>query len=544
MDSSPSRLGRSMQGSPSKQLLQPSPSKALGTSQSTQKLQQPPQERASTPSSSMRSALTSSGKVGSRVRLVEPAESSSPSLAKSKSATKNKGVKKGTKKNAKVQEPPVEVPVPVKEEPAPPKGPIRFSAPPLLTELCLRCIVTNFKEHPLILSSSFGIPKRFVAKVVELLPTSLPPEISAVNLCGPESEPYWRNCCNTKWQNLDVTMHGSEWKRAYFESMLRLLLEEYTSTKDKSEILRFMDVARDYIFYLTITQLLSHFDLKLIFSHLVNLVGINLSYGARNLGTNFEFAQFGIKAKDCEDLCFSLRATHTLSTLALPNNLIDDELLRIIVSGLKENCTVTSLDFSHNKIGDEGIRSLCELLQNKDCIIANLELTNNQIYSEGGKLLGMTLQTNCSLEQLSLRRNRLEDKGGVALFDGLKLNNTIMRLNISSNNLGEESARSLSELIWIKKPSLLYLDLTNNPFGKKGAENFEGIDRNEFVLEFDVRGCEVGKECEDYIANWIKRNEKSMSQGTEKSEKSGSKESKSKENGRPATSENPNPPKT
>jgi len=95
----------------------------------------------------------------------------------------------------------------------------------------------------------------------------------------------------------------------------------------------------------------------------------------------------------------------------------------------------------------------------------------------------------------------------VALFDGLKLNNTVMKLNVSSNNLGEDSARALSELIWIKKPTLLYLDVTNNPF-KKGSEQFEGIERNEFVLEFDVRGCELGKPSEEKIEKWIKRNEK------------------------------------
>jgi hypothetical protein len=49
--------------------------------------------------------------------------------------------------------------------------------------------------------------------------------------------------------------------------------------------------------------------------------------------------------------------------------------------------------------------------------------------------------------------------------------------------------------------------VSNNPLGKKGAEYIEeAIDRNEFVVEFDVRGCEFGKQSEDNISAWVKRN--------------------------------------
>ena len=68
-----------------------------------------------------------------------------------------------------------------------------------------------------------------------------------------------------------------------------LIGDKHTSIKDKSEILSFMDVARDYVFYIHVTQLLSHFDLRLIFSHLVNLVGINLTYGYAALPGPFPF---------------------------------------------------------------------------------------------------------------------------------------------------------------------------------------------------------------------------------------------------------------
>ncbi len=51
------------------------------------------------------------------------------------------------------------------------------------------------------------------------------------------------------------------------------------------------------------------------------------------------------------------------------------------------------------------------------------------------------------------------------------------------------------------------IDVSNNPLGKKGAEAFEdGIDKNEYILEFDARMCELGKQTEDYLSHWLKRN--------------------------------------
>lgn len=61
---------------------------------------------------------------------------------------------------------------------------------------------------------------------------------------------------------------------------------------------------------------------------------------------------FGMKMSDAIDFSQSLRTTTSLTHLALPGNLIDDELTKYLVSELMLNKTISQLDLSHNKIGN------------------------------------------------------------------------------------------------------------------------------------------------------------------------------------------------
>ena len=58
-----------------------------------------------------------------------------------------------------------------------------------------------------------------------------------------------------------------------------------------------------------------------------------------------------------------VRASQTLIKLSLPCNMIDDELVKILMTGLKECRMLLHLDLSHNKVGDRGARRLGKLLE-------------------------------------------------------------------------------------------------------------------------------------------------------------------------------------
>lgn len=41
-------------------------------------------------------------------------------------------------------------------------------------------------------------------------------------------------------------------------------------------------------------------------------------------------------------------------SLSLPSNLIDDDLLRLLMTGINLDISIVELNLSHNKIGDKG----------------------------------------------------------------------------------------------------------------------------------------------------------------------------------------------
>jgi hypothetical protein len=64
-----------------------------------------------------------------------------------------------------------------------------------------------------------------------------------------------------------------------------------------------------------------------------------------------------MKMLDVTSLAKALKVTETLTILSLPCNLLDDNTVRILASGLQGNATITALDLSHNKIADRGVKA-------------------------------------------------------------------------------------------------------------------------------------------------------------------------------------------
>ena len=122
-------------------------------------------------------------------------------------------------------------------------------APPL-SDLCVQVIAANFASRPTLR----GIPMRYINRVTELLPTSLPLEVT-----GPliDDEGYWKRCALQRWDNCHIADHGSSWKRLYFERNLTDFLEAFEPTKqDTEDLTRTLAVSKDYIFSLKIKQAL------------------------------------------------------------------------------------------------------------------------------------------------------------------------------------------------------------------------------------------------------------------------------------------------
>uniref|UniRef100_A0A7S4KSM8 Uncharacterized protein n=1 Tax=Guillardia theta TaxID=55529 RepID=A0A7S4KSM8_GUITH len=276
-------------------------------------------------------------------------------------------------------------------------APLTFVKP--LTDLCLQSAALNFKSRP----TFAGIPEKFKENLCKLIPTDLPLQVSAPLI---ESDVYWKRCASDLFQNCLPQEHGHSWKQLFFERTAEEAIENFDGSQEAMDaLIELLLTSRDFIYKLQIRQFSSHADVSFLFDALPNLYSLNITYGSKNVGMKYERSIFGMKLTDAELLAQQLAKTETLTTLILNENMLDDEKVRRLVVGLRDNITITHLDLSHNKISDRGTRALCKCL-GKDSVISTLILCDNHIHSEGGKFLGRSLQTNTCLINLNLRLNR------------------------------------------------------------------------------------------------------------------------------------------
>jgi hypothetical protein len=177
---------------------------------------------------------------------------------------------------------------------------------------------------------------------------------------------------------------------------------------DLDRLARTIKATEDFVFALSLSQLLSHIDMEIVFARLPNLTSLQLTYGVRNVGIKYDRGLFGMKISDAMSLAKCLRASESLTTLSLQCCMIDDDLLRMLMTGLIRNQSITHVDLSHNNITNYGVRLLSKLLGPKS-VVAVVNLSDNEVHADGGKYLGRALKKNDSVTDLNLRLNRLDD---------------------------------------------------------------------------------------------------------------------------------------
>jgi hypothetical protein len=94
----------------------------------------------------------------------------------------------------------------------------------------------------------------------------------------------------------------------FFERFLQEQLEAFDpKLHDIDTLCRQLESGEDYVFNLCVKQLLSHLDLSHVFSRLPNLSKLELTYGVKQIGMDYERALFGMKSTFSEVQSFVLR---------------------------------------------------------------------------------------------------------------------------------------------------------------------------------------------------------------------------------------------
>ena len=369
-----------------------------------------------------------------------------------------------------------------------------------LKEQCVQVIADNFEANP-----TFGaLPPLYVKKIIDLLPLDLPLELVGTLI---EDESYWERRSNARWRNCDCTPHGCSWKQLYFERNLEHALERFDpATSDAEGLQRMLVFSKRFVSSIRLQQLPSHLDLHVIFDVMAtSLTCLGLTYGMRNVGMDYDRSLFGMKLSDCRSLAKCLERTETLTYLDLRSNMLDDDRVRMVASGLVDNLSVTHLDLSHNRIADRGVRAIAKLLDSRS-VLTSLNLSDNAIHTEGGRALARALRSNVALLDLRLRLNRLGDEGGRAILDVLKVNQNLVRLNLAANSMGAVSASSLAAMLR-ENGSLREIVLTSNDLGVAGEEVCrdirDAVEESKSLEVLDVRSCNLGLEVEAAITETL-----------------------------------------
>ncbi|XP_073708162.1 NACHT, LRR and PYD domains-containing protein 3-like [Garra rufa] len=152
---------------------------------------------------------------------------------------------------------------------------------------------------------------------------------------------------------------------------------------------------------------------------------------------------------------------------------VTDEGCAALASALKSNPShLTELDLSQNKLGDS-VMLLFDVLQNPDCKLEKLRLSNCGVTEEGCAALALALRSNPShLTELNLSGNKLGDS--VKLLSDVLQNPhcKLEKLWLSKCGVTDEGCAPLASALRsnLRFSHLRHLDLSFNALGNSGVK--------------------------------------------------------------------------
>ncbi|XP_072894038.1 ribonuclease inhibitor-like [Hemitrygon akajei] len=149
---------------------------------------------------------------------------------------------------------------------------------------------------------------------------------------------------------------------------------------------------------------------------------------------------------------------------------VTDSGAKELTSALNTNRSLTELLLSENDLGDSGVKLVSAALRNPECKIRRLGLERVVLTDSGAEDLASALRTNPSLMELYLGDNKLGDTGVKLMSVGLRNPECkIQKLRLERIGLTESGAEDLASAL-NTNPSLTELQLSDNELGDSGVK--------------------------------------------------------------------------
>ncbi|XP_061468742.1 uncharacterized protein LOC133377971 [Rhineura floridana] len=241
----------------------------------------------------------------------------------------------------------------------------------------------------------------------------------------------------------------------------------------------------------------------------------------------------------CSDLSTVLSTSQTLIELKLGDNpLLGDQGVHLLCEGLKypncklqslglEECDLTAascqdlilvlstsqtlmkLNLERTKVGDAGVKLLCEGLKHPNCKLQTLLVGTSELTLACCGDLASVICTGQTLTELALEYNKLEDSGVRLLCEGLKQPNCkLQKLRLAQCNVTPASCRDLSSALTVNQ-TLTELDVECNRLGDSGVKVLcEGLKHPHGKLQIlNLFNCDITAACCGDLASVLSSNQ-------------------------------------
>ena len=160
-----------------------------------------------------------------------------------------------------------------------------------------------------------------------------------------------------------------------------------------------------------------------------------------------ELRGLALSPEDAAALGASLRRYAPLKALSLAGCRLGDAPTGMLLGALRGHPSLEALNLSACAIGPGGATAVAAALQHDALPLRALRMSDNGVFAEGARSLGIALRRNRSLASLTLSSCGLGVAGARSLAGALRHNRTLRVLDLNGNRLGDAGAVLVAEAV-------------------------------------------------------------------------------------------------